>query len=201
LLTAFDLTGVMDQLAFTLSGGQKRRLQVVRALLRVPRLLLLDEPSSGMDARGRRQVWELLREIREHHRTTILWTSHHIDELERNCERILLIDRGRLATDASPRSLVAEFGQQTVLLRMTEVDDAARVLAVAERLGFTGEQNDEVVSLPGLDPGGLLPDLLTALRAESVTITSVDIQRSTLEDVFLALTSRDTPAEVEGERA
>jgi ABC-2 type transport system ATP-binding protein len=210
LLEAFDLTAVMNQLAFTLSGGQKRRLQVVRALLRVPRLLLLDEPSSGMDARGRRQVWTLLQDLREHHHTTILWTSHHIEELERNCDRILLIDHGRVATDASPRALVDAHGQQTVLVHMAEVDDAASALTVAERLGFTGACDDEVVSLPGLDPGKHLPDLLAALRAESLPITSVDIQRSTLEDVFLALTGGDAATAtveddkavgVEGERA
>jgi ABC-2 type transport system ATP-binding protein len=206
LLEAFDLTAVMDQLAFTLSGGQKRRLQVVRALLRVPRLLLLDEPSSGMDARGRRQVWTLLRDLREHHHTTILWTSHHIEELERNCDRILLIDHGRLATDASPRALVEAHGQQTVLLHLAEMDDATAALAVIEGLGFTATCHDEVLQLPGLDPIEHLPDLLAALRAESLPITSVDIQRSTLEDVFLALTGHrattadaDQTADVEAE--
>ncbi|WP_172381116.1 ABC transporter ATP-binding protein [Streptomyces sp. MNP-20] len=110
LLCAFALNTKASRLVFTLSGGEMRRLQVVRALLGNPRLLLLDEPSAGLDVNGRRQVWTLLAELRRRHGTTVLWTSHYVEELERNCQRVMILDRGRLLQFASPRDLAERYG-------------------------------------------------------------------------------------------
>ncbi|MFE0179089.1 ABC transporter ATP-binding protein [Streptomyces sp. NPDC059002] len=110
LLRAFALTTKASRLVFTLSGGEMGRLQVVRALLGNPRLLLLDEPSAGLDVNGRRQVWALLGELRRRHGTTVLWTSHYVEELERNCQRVMILDRGRLLQFAAPRDLAERYG-------------------------------------------------------------------------------------------
>jgi ABC-2 type transport system ATP-binding protein len=114
LLELFGLAETRAQLAFTLSGGQQRRLQVVRALLTVPRLLLLDEPSAGLDVAGRRQVWSLIAEMRRHHGMTVIWTSHYVEELERNCDQVLIMDRGRMIEFAAPRELTQRFGTHSL---------------------------------------------------------------------------------------
>ncbi|WP_432841212.1 ATP-binding cassette domain-containing protein [Dactylosporangium sp. CA-092794] len=191
LLEAFDLVGTVDQLVFTLSGGQLRRLQVVRALLRVPRLLLLDEPTAGMDVAGRRLVWRLLDEITAEHGTTVLWTSHNIDELERNCESVLVIHRGRLLQHASPRSLVEQFGRRYLAVRPGNAEHASRIMALADRAGLHGEQETGAVRLSGPDVEDRLPALLATLHEHGIAVASVEVRQMSLEDVFMALTNAD----------
>lgn len=163
LLAAFDLTGVMDQLAFTLSGGQRRRLQRCGpccgscASTTAP-------PSCGPATTSR--SWSATATA-SCSSTTVGWPPTPA--------------RGRWSTRTASRQCCCTWRRWT-----TPPGPWRR----PSGWGFTGGCDDEVVSLPGLDPGAQLPDLLAALRAESLPITSVDIQRSTLEDVFLALTGR-----------
>ncbi|MBV9451679.1 MAG: ABC transporter ATP-binding protein [Streptosporangiaceae bacterium] len=204
LLAAFDLADHAGHLAFTLSGGQHRRLQVVRALIRVPGLLVLDEPSSGMDVVGRRQVWQLLSEIRAEHGTATMWTSHNIDELERNCDRVMMLDHGRVLQSGSPQTLIGRFGQQILRLSPQRADQCAAIVAVAARFGFTGHCDAGTACLSRSAPraaggsapangrssaGEILPDLLAALRGEQIAVRAVEIERASLEDVFVTLTS------------
>ncbi|MBQ1050598.1 ABC transporter ATP-binding protein [Micromonospora sp. C51] len=188
LLDEFDLAGKSDDLVFTLSGGQRRRLQVVRALLRVPRLLLLDEPSAGLDVQGRRRVWDLLDELRRTHGLTLVWTSHHMDELERNCERILVVQHGRILRDGSSEQLKDEAGQVTAELRTGSPDDWAAVAECARLAGLAPEYRNEVFVLTGDDLRRRLPALIAALTERQVAIESVSLTSSSLEDAFLALT-------------
>jgi ABC-2 type transport system ATP-binding protein len=117
LIELLGLTSCMSQLAFTLSGGEQRRLQVVRALMVPTRLLLLDEPSAGLDVAGRRKVWSLITGLREEHGTTVIWTSHYVEELERNCDQVLVINQGRLVEYAAPSVLIER-------LRTPSLEDA-----------------------------------------------------------------------------
>jgi ABC-2 type transport system ATP-binding protein len=191
LLTAFDLADHAGQLAFTLSGGQQRRLQVVRALIRVPGLLVLDEPSSGMDVAGRRQVWRLLAGIRAEHGTAIIWTSHNIDELERNCDRVLVLDHGLVVQSGSPRELVGQFGEELLKLSPRRPEECGAIVAAAERFGLTGRCDGDTVCLSARAAGAgeILPDLLAALRSQQIAVRAVEIERASLEDVFMTLTS------------
>lgn len=201
LLEAFDLTQCADQLVFTLSGGQQRRLQVVRALLRVPSLLLLDEPTAGMDVAGRRLVWRLLDEITAEHGTTVLWTSHNIDELERKCESVLVIHKGRLVQHASPRALVDRFGRRDLYIRPANADHGPRIVELAARVGLSGRHGTEAALLSGPDVEDRLPALLARLHEDGIGITAVEVRRTSLEDVFMALTSEDAEREEVGTAA
>ncbi|GAA0924111.1 ABC transporter ATP-binding protein [Virgisporangium aurantiacum] len=198
LLAAFNLVSCVDQLVFTLSGGQQRRLQVVRALLRVPRLLLLDEPSAGMDVAGRRLVWQLLDEITAGYGTTVLWTSHNIDELERKCEQVLVINRGRLVEYASPTELVDRFGQSHLAIRPALADHGPRIVEFAACAGLHGEAGTGVVRLSGPDVADRLPGLLATLWEHGVGVVSVEVRRTSLEDVFMKLTAEEADREEVG---
>jgi ABC-2 type transport system ATP-binding protein len=189
LLEAFDLVRCVKQLVFTLSGGQQRRLQVVRALLRIPDLLLLDEPTAGMDVAGRRLVWRLLDEIAAEHGTTVLWTSHNIDELERKCERVLVVHEGQLMQYASPRSLIDRFGQRDLSIRPSNADDVQRIMELAGQAGLSGRRGTEGVRLSAPDADDCLPALLATLHQHGIGIASVEMSRTSLEDVFMALTA------------
>ncbi|MFF5177235.1 ABC transporter ATP-binding protein [Micromonospora sp. NPDC000316] len=188
LLDEFDLAGKSGELVFTLSGGQRRRLQVVRALLRVPRLLLLDEPSAGLDVQGRRRVWDLLDELRRTHGLTLVWTSHHMDELERNCERILVVQHGRILRDGSPEQLKDEAGHVTAELRTASAEDWPAVAECARIAALAADRRGEVFVLAGDDLRRQLPALIAALTDRHVAIESVSLTTSSLEDAFLALT-------------
>ncbi|MES4908386.1 MULTISPECIES: ABC transporter ATP-binding protein [unclassified Streptomyces] len=189
LLTAFGLDGKTAQLTFTLSGGERRRLQVIRALLGDPPLLLLDEPSAGLDVEGRRQVWSLLHELRRRHGTTMLWTSHYVEEVERNCRRVLVVNHGRLVEFAAPRELAERFGGQVALVRPQRPRDTGELLAVLGRarppLRVTAGEGE--VEVRGQSMRASLPALLTRAEALGIGIGAVEYRTPSLEDAFLTL--------------
>ncbi|MGC0420025.1 ATP-binding cassette domain-containing protein [Embleya sp. AB8] len=187
LLDTLGLGRATAQLVFTLSGGERRRLQVVRALLGRPRLLLLDEPSAGMDVSGRRRMWELLRDLRSLHGTTVLWTSHYVEELERNCGRVLIIDRGRLLEHGSPRELAERFGPQVALVLPADATRPEPLADLARKAGLQTVTTDGLVQITGRDVRARLPAILTRLRSDGLDVTSVEYRAPSLEDAFLDL--------------
>jgi ABC-2 type transport system ATP-binding protein len=196
MLADFGLAGREGQLTFTLSGGEQRRLQVVRALIDVPRLLLLDEPSAGLDVGGRRQVWEIVTKLTAEHGTTVIWTSHYIEELERHCGRVLILDRGRVVRFCPPATLVAEFGRSTVLVEVAEGADRERLLAVAAgRPGLTATRRPTGIELGGDPVVACLPAVLAAAHAAGVLPTAIHFRSPSLEDAFVELVrAGDGPA-------
>ena len=193
LLAQFGIEGVAGQLAFTLSGGQRRRLQLVRALLVVPRLLILDEPSAGLDVQGRRQVWELVGKLNTEHGTTIIWTSHYIEEIQRNCGRVLIVDGGRLVRDQSPASLVAEFGETSVLVRLPDPADRTRLLARIPQRHLTVLDEQEL-SLTGTGADEYLIEAVTLVREAAGRGAAIEFRAPSLEDAYVALVDRGSSA-------
>jgi ABC-type multidrug transport system ATPase subunit len=182
------LTEALPRLVFQLSGGQRQRLQLVRALLTIPRLLILDEPSAGLDVAGRHQVERFVRWLRGEYGVTVLWTSHHIDELERNGQRVLVIDEGRVLRFAQPRELVREFGGAHLVV---SVDDpvAGKVVAEwAESAGFVATVDDVEVHIEGAAARDVLPELTRHCQDSGVAICGVATVTDSLEQVFLRMT-------------
>jgi ABC-type multidrug transport system ATPase subunit len=185
------LTDALQQLVFQLSGGQRQRLQLVRALLTIPRILILDEPSAGLDVAGRHQVERFVRWLRDDFGVTVLWTSHHIDELERNSQRVLVINRGRVVRFAHPRELVREFGG--AYLQVT-VDDAVAGKVVAEwaeAAGFVATVDDTDVRIEGAVARNVLPGLSRYCQDSGVAISGVSTVTDSLEQVFLRMTENE----------
>ncbi|WP_331743647.1 ABC transporter ATP-binding protein [Kitasatospora sp. NBC_01300] len=187
LLDTLGLGSATGQLVFTLSGGERRRLQIVRALLGRPRLLLLDEPSAGMDVSGRRRMWELLRDLRHRYGTTMLWTSHYVEELERNCGRVLIVNRGRLLQDGTPRELAERFGPQVARVRPADPAQPEPFADLARSAGLQAVVTDGLVQLSGRDVRTRLPALLTRLRSDGPDAASVEYLPPSLEDAFIDL--------------
>ncbi len=184
------LTEALPRLVFQLSGGQRQRLQLVRALLTIPKLLILDEPSAGLDVAGRHQVERFVRWLRATHGVTVLWTSHHIDEIERNCQRVLVISQGRALRFAEQRELVREFGGSRLVVT---VDDpvAAKVVAEwAETAGFAATIDDAEVRIDGASGGDVLPALSRHCQDAGVTISGFGTIADSLEQVFLRMTEK-----------
>ena len=168
-----------------LSGGMKRRLTIARALVNDPRILLLDEPTTGLDPQARHILWDRLFRLKEQG-TTLLLTTHYMDEAEQLCDRLVVVDKGRIMAEGSPGSLIKEYSTREVVeLRFGSErnQDAATTLhGVGERIDVLPDR----VLIYAEDGEAALAE---ALRRGLEPITSL-VRRSSLEDVFLRLTGR-----------
>ncbi|WP_053175375.1 ABC transporter ATP-binding protein [Nonomuraea sp. SBT364] len=186
-----NLTEALQRFAFQLSGGQRQRLQLVRALLTIPRLLILDEPSAGLDVAGRRDIERFVTWLREEHGVTVLWTSHHIDELERNSQRVLVIDRGKVVRFAKPRELVEEFGTTHLVVAVDDPEAGRLVAGWADAARLTATAEDSEVRIHGARAQEVLPELARYCQDHGVAITGVTTVADSLEQVFLRMTEKD----------
>ena len=193
LVQSLDLAGVADRTVSTLSGGQRRRLDIAMGLIHAPRLLFLDEPSTGLDPQNRANLAEHVSRLREQHGTTVVLTTHYLDEADQLAERVVVIDHGTVIADDSPQRLKAELAGDLICLGLATEQDARAAAAVLERM--VGAREIEVggdCTAQARVTGGpaLLPGLLRALHDDGVTVTSAQVTRPTLDDVFLGLTGR-----------
>jgi ABC-2 type transport system ATP-binding protein len=178
-----DSAGVRTE---KLSGGQAQRLSIACALVHDPELLFLDEPTGALDPQARRNLWDLLREIRSAGRTVVL-TTHHMDEAELLCDQVAIMDHGRILRAGPPASLVREIDQPLRISVQSGLIPADQASALAGRNG-SGQVTDDGVSLTiaTRDPATVLAGL-----ADSDALRGLRVQGATLEDVFLSLTGRE----------
>jgi ABC-2 type transport system ATP-binding protein len=176
-----------------LSGGQKQRLALACALVGDPDLLFLDEPTTGLDPQARRQLWELIEEFKRAGRTIVL-TTHYMDEAERLCERVAIMDHGKIIALGSPRELVASIGVEHVVEFSVDVDAGAPPLDAAELRTLEGVRDvhadNGVVRMQVTALHRAVPALLAELVRRGVRLTELRTHSATLEDVFVTLTGR-----------
>jgi lipooligosaccharide transport system ATP-binding protein len=189
LLEFVQLADRADSRVEPLSGGMKRRLTIARSLMNRPELLLLDEPTTGLDPQARHVLWERLYRLKAEGMTLVL-TTHYMDEAEQLCDRLVVMDQGRIVAEGSPRSLIDEHASREVLeLRF---DPAERAMTPTRLPAVLGTLAERVEDLPDrvlvYTPDG--DAALAALRAADVHPVGSLVRRSSLEDVFLRLTGR-----------
>src|SRR5437870_5358185 len=191
LLERFELAEAADRQAKTYSGGMRRRLDLGASLVARPQVLFLDEPTTGLDPRGRLGLWEILRELVKEE-TTLLLTTQYLEEADILCDRIAVIDGGRLIAEGTPDELKSQVGREVI--EVVVADSAQIPLAVRElsELGVGEAQVDEIarrVRVPAGDAGpAVLAETVRRLDAGGVAFTDLAMHRPTLDDVFLALT-------------
>jgi lipooligosaccharide transport system ATP-binding protein len=184
LLAFVRLTERRDEAVERLSGGMQRRLQIARALVNDPDLVLLDEPTTGLDPQARHAVWDRLRDLRQRGATLVL-TTHYMDEAEQLCDRIVIVDAGRIIREGVPSELIrSDVGREVLELRMS-ADNRDR-LAGLELPGATVHVEGDLVQIAGADAEALHERLRTA----HITGDLQAARRATLEDVFLRITGR-----------
>jgi ABC-2 type transport system ATP-binding protein len=187
LLERLGLAAAADRPARTLSGGQRRKLELARALVIDPRVLFLDEATLGLDVDARRVFWGEVRALAATGRT-VFFTTHYMEEAE-VADRIALIDAGRIVALDTPRALKARIGGGVIRLQ-TDGDAEARSWLAAR--GFAAEEAEGGLMLVHADPAGVLPDLLRHLP---VKVRRAEVHEPSLEDVFLQLTGRGLAGE------
>jgi lipooligosaccharide transport system ATP-binding protein len=185
LLGFVQLAERADDEVDRLSGGMKRRLQIARALVNAPELILLDEPTTGLDPQARHLVWERLRELKRRG-TTLVLTTHYMDEAAQLCDRLVIMDGGLIVREGAPAALVAEVvGREVLELRLAPADMAALVARLDG--AASGHQAIGDLLLLFTEDADALG---AAARATGTPLQVQSARRATLEDVFLALTGR-----------
>jgi ABC-2 type transport system ATP-binding protein len=186
LAAVLGLTELIDRAAGSYSGGERRRLEIARALVSHPRVLFLDEPTVGLDPRIRAELLEVIAGLRNRAEMTVLLTTHYLDEAERLCDRVAIIHAGRIVALDTPASLLAQVGRQLVELRVD--GDADGALGSLRRHGIAGRDAFAVgsrltVPLHGTSPG----DAIAAIHQLGLT-GAISAREPTLDDVYLQLT-------------
>ena len=190
-------TGLWERrkdLVRTYSGGMRRRLEIARGLIHKPKVLFLDEPTIGLDPQSRRVIWELLRELRAGDALTISLTTHYLDEAEALCDRVAIVDRGKIVALGTPAELKARVpGSDTLDIGLADAGAVGE--ACLGRLRALPAVHEVALSREGLrlrvDGGAqLLPRVLEELSKESVPVVSASLVRVTLEEVFIHFTGR-----------
>ncbi len=171
-----------------LSGGMKRRLMIARALVHEPKLLILDEPTAGVDIELRRSMWEFLREINRAG-TTIILTTHYLEEAESLCRRVCIIDKGLIVEDTDTRSLLAKLSMETFLLDIAEPLAAPPALA-----GFACRLAEPALLEVDVPRGRAINDLFAALDAAGIRVNSLRNRANRLEELFVSLVQGTLPA-------
>ncbi|MEV5558101.1 ATP-binding cassette domain-containing protein [Nonomuraea wenchangensis] len=185
LLDLLDLAPLAKRTPGTLSGGQRRRLDLAIGLVHRPDLLFLDEPSTGLDPKSRAEIWQHILRLREAYGTTLFLTTHYLEEADTMAERVVIIDNGRIIADGTPEQLKNDLAGDLVTLTTGTADDAARAAAA---IGGTAEGTTVRLRVP--NAAAAMPECLRTLDAKLVEVVTAETTRPTLDDVFLALTGR-----------
>jgi ABC-2 type transport system ATP-binding protein len=192
LFADFDLDGLWERQPKTLSGGQRRRLDIVVGLIHIPELVFLDEPTTGLDPQARANLWQHISGLREERGTTVFLTTHYLDEADALCDRILVIDHGAIVAEGTPDALKSQVGGDVLTVTVAEPGQVADVARLVERLpGAEAPQvlDDRVVGRVR-HGGTALVELVRGLDRERIAVSGVESRRPSLDDVFLQLTGR-----------
>jgi ABC-type multidrug transport system ATPase subunit len=192
LVEQFGLTDAASRLARTYSGGMRRRLDVAASLVAAPRVLFLDEPTTGLDPRGRIGLWTLLGELTAGG-TSVLLTTQYLEEVDRLAETIVVLDTGRVIATGTAAELKSRVGGDRLELEVRPGDDPTPLAAALAGLGSGPPAIDTEtgrVTLPVATGPAVLPEVAARLAAADLHITDLALRRPTLDDVFLTLTGQ-----------
>jgi ABC-2 type transport system ATP-binding protein len=192
LTDQLDLGGLGDRLVKTLSGGQRRRLEIALGLVHDPPLVFLDEPTTGLDPQSRSNLWDHIRGLREDLGTTVFLTTHYLDEADALCDCVYIIDHGEIVAVGSPDALKRRVSGDVITLRVAggAVRLAYETLARQPIVGDVTVSDHGALRLNVMRGAEALPAVLRALDRAGITMTSINLSRPTLDDVFLTMTGR-----------
>jgi len=188
VLGVVGLTEKADVLVENYSGGMKRRLEIARGLIHYPRVLFLDEPTLGLDAQTRRKIWDHIRNLNKKYALSIILTTHYMEEADYLCDRIAIIDHGKIIALDTPAGLKTRLEGDVVTLGILGTAESF-ILILKEKPWIKDViLNNSTLTITALDGEKRVPDLFILAHESGVTITSVSLRKPSLEDVFISLT-------------
>lgn len=195
ILELIALGKKVDEFVKTYSGGMKRRLEIGRGLIHHPKVLFLDEPTLGLDPQTRESIWDYIQELNQNQDVTVLMTTHYMEEADKLCDEVAIINKGQIITADSPRNLKRELKADTITMH---VDKPEIFIEEVEKLDFVKDiftMNSEIKLM--VESGeNLVPTLVNFANEHKIFVESIELEHPNLEDVFLKYTGRT----IQGER-
>ncbi len=199
VLELLGLEEAADRLTRTYSGGMRRKLDLGASLVGAPELLLLDEPTTGLDPRSRNDLWDAIRNLVKAG-TDVLLTTQYLDEADHLAARIAIIDRGRVIAEGTPDELKSKAGDDVIQVHVAHLDDIDRAIEVLAPMGTEAPRVDRPtrsIAIPVANGSARLLDAVRALDGLDLEVSDIGLRRATLDEVFLTLTGRTAEAEPE----
>lgn len=189
LLALVGLSDRKNDIVKTFSGGMKRRLEIARGLLHEPKVLFLDEPTLGLDPQTRNQLWEHIRKLNEEKKMTIIITTHYMEEADKLCNRVAIIDHGKIVALDTPENLKEKVGGDVVSIHTGQHEKL--IQAVKGKAWFvSAKPHDGMVSINVKNAEKNIAEIAELCRKNKVEVKSISMNKPTLEDVFLSYTGR-----------
>jgi ABC-2 type transport system ATP-binding protein len=188
VLELVDLTDKADVKMQDYSGGMQRRLEIARGLMHHPHVLFLDEPTLGLDAQTRRHIWQYIKEMNRQEGVTIILTTHYMEEADRLCSRVAIIDHGKIIALDTPQNLKDGIGGDVVTIRSPQAEaipDALQVPWISHL-----ERHDGAVTISLQNAEQHIPGIVSLLHGRQIVLESLSLHKPTLEDVFLSFTGK-----------
>jgi len=178
-----------DEFVKTYSGGMKRRLEIGRGLIHHPKVLFLDEPTLGLDPQTRESIWEYIKELNQHQDVSVLMTTHYMEEADRLCDEVAIINQGQIITSDSPRNLKRELKADTITMQVDKLEEFTKLV---EKLDFVTETfvMDSEIKLMVERGENLVAELVNFANQNNIFVYSIELEHPNLEDVFLKYTGR-----------
>ncbi|WP_326697162.1 ATP-binding cassette domain-containing protein [Streptomyces sp. NBC_01754] len=192
VLELLDISDLAARVPGSLSGGQRRRVDIALGLIHDPSVLLLDEPTTGLDPHSRAALWDQIRHLRSEHGITTLLTTHYLDEADKTAERIVIVDQGRVVADGTAAALKAGLAGDRIHITTPDTDSARAAARLAGQMAGACEVTAEgrTVHVRIADADAALPAYLRLLHHHAITVTHAGMRRPSLDDVFVHLTGR-----------
>ena len=188
ILETMDLTDAADRIVRGYSGGMRRRLDIGAALVARPKILILDEPTTGLDPKARIELWEVIRTLVKSG-TTLLLTTQYLEEADALADSIVVMDQGRVIAEGTPAQLKAKLGQDVLELTVASEDQAVHAKQLLEGLGSENPRaHERTITVPVLEGSASLFEAVRRLDSANVEILNLSLRQPSLDEVFLALT-------------
>ncbi len=190
MLKLVELEDKADILVKDYSGGMKRRLEIGRGLLHAPKVMFLDEPTLGLDTQTRRHIWEYIERLNREHGTTIILTTHYIEEADYLCERVAFIDHGKIVALDTPDTLKEKMGGDIITLQVS--GDQKKAVQKLRRIVWTKaiSVRDNLINITAENGEKRIPEIVRFAQLHDIAVNSVDLRKPSLEDVFIKYTGK-----------
>lgn len=201
LLELMELTKFKDKKVETYSGGMRRRLELACGLINRPRVLFLDEPTLGLDVQTRSAIWNYIKRLKEEYNITILMTTHYMEEADSLCDRIAIIDYGKIVVSGTPQELKNSVGSDVMEIMIKEREDVTEIIEKTVNVKAVNRRDDGSYIVKLEDGETVAPMIIENLRKSGYHVTRLSIRKPTLDEVFLTYTGRALRDSEEGREA
>ena len=200
ILELIELVDKQDQAVVTYSGGMRKRLDIAGGLLHRPKVLFLDEPTVGLDIQTRRKIWEYIKKIHTEFNMTIFLTTHYMEEADKLCDRIGIMDDGKIQVIDTPENMKNAMGNEVISLTIEESTNYDSFLSEIKKIKFVKKINEDASKLTLFASNGtkIIPTIFQISSELNITITSISLTQPTLDDVFISYTGHEIRSDDSG---